>query len=178
MTNLDDFLDSEQESTIEEFVVDNLDKAEWAVRKIASYEDAKKEAEDLAKKRIDQIRAWLESEKATNDKQIEYLSELVRPFAETRLKDAKKRSIKLPCGTIGFRKAAPKVERDEDKLLPWVKVNAPDKYETMELIKWGELKKVLKFKGDKAITEDGEVVPGIMVAEQPDSFYVKVDAHG
>jgi hypothetical protein len=176
MTNLDDFLDSAQPITSDDFIVDNLDKAEWAVRKIASYEAAKREAEDLAKKRIDQIKAWLDSEKATNDKQIEYLSELVRPFAEGRLKDAKKRSLKLPCGTIGFRKAQPKFDFDNDKLLPWAKVNVPDQVETKESVKWGELKKTLAFEQGKAITKDGEVVPGIMVTEQPDSFYVKVDA--
>lgn len=176
MTNLDDFLDSAQESTSNDFVVDNLDKAEWAVRKIASYEAAKREARDLADKRFGQIEEWLDSEIATSDKQIEYLSELVRPFAEARLNGAKKRSLKLPCGTIGFRKAQPKFDFDNDKLLPWAKENAPEQVETKESVKWGELKKTLAFEQGKAITKDGEIVPGVMVAEQPDSFYVKVDA--
>ena len=178
MTNLDDYLEQAQESTSDVFIVDNLDKAEWAVRKIASYEAVKREAEDLAKKRIDQIKTWLENEKATNDKQIEYLSELVRPFAEDKLKDAKKRSLKLPCGTIGFRKAQPKFDFDNDKLLPWAKENAPEQVETKENVKWGELKKTLAFEQGKAITKDGEVVPGVMVAEQPDNFYVQVGANG
>ena len=174
MTDLDMYLDQQQESTSEDFVVDNLDKAEWVVRKIASYEAATNEAIDLANKRIGQIQLWLSQEKDRNIKQIEYLSELVRPFAESKLKDAKKRSISLPCGTIGFRKAQPKFERNDEELLPWAKASTPDFIETKESVKWNELKKTIKVAGDKAITEDGEVIPGIVAAEQPDSFYVKV----
>ena len=171
--NLDEYLE-EQIEPEEGFKIDDLDKAEWAVRKIACYETSIKEAEELAKKRLRQIDTWLKGIKEDNERQIKFFEELLRPFAEFKLEGSKKRSMKLPCGTLGFRKSQPKYERDEDKLLAWVKDSSPEHLVIKESVNWSSLKKSLVTDNGKAITCDGEIVTGITVEEQPDTFYVKV----
>lgn len=178
MIPLAEYLDNQYEAPISEdqrFVVDTVDKADWAVRKINRYRAEIEKAKAEATNQTEKINKWLAAVTEENQRQVDFFQSLLAPFADQRLTGEKKRSVKLPSGTIGFRKAGPKFEQDDKLLLPWAKSNTPDLVETVETVKWDELKKTITVKDGKAISPDGEIIPGITATERPDTFYVKGD---
>lgn len=115
--------------------------------------------------------------------EIAALTEQLRRFAVERTSD-KKRSVKLPSGTLAFRKVQPKfffdnaeVNATSDRLIQFVKQNAPDflKVKTVESADWANFKKQLVIDGDNAYIKDtGEIVDGLTVQQFPDEFNVKI----
>jgi hypothetical protein len=178
---LDEYLDEQSGAAeVQGFVIDDIDKADWAVRKISFYQQRIDDAKALADTRIQQINAWLDKETQDNIKQIAFFESVLRPFADAQLLGSKKRSFNLPSGTIGFRKAGIKFQIDgepvsgkSDKLTKWVKENQKDYLVVKEETDWGEFKKTLRVHEGKAITADGETIPGVTADIPPDSFYVK-----
>lgn len=173
---LEEYVDAQDEQeSARGFVIDSLAKAEWAMRKISWYLRKTKEVQELASKRIAQVQAWADKQEEEYDRQIAVFEAMLQPWAMRELDGAKKRSIKLPQGTLGFRKAQPRFEQDEKALLPWVKESSPEHLVIRETVNWNELKKLLTVAGELAMTPDGEVVPGVKVEQLPDTFYVKAE---
>jgi len=173
MTDLEEKLQTFEKQD-EKFEVNSLGSANWCLKKIKVAEDKKTELKQFIadeKAKLDLF--FTETVKDYDDK-IEYFSYLLEPYIAETLKDEKKKSVKLPVGVVGFRASQPKIERDEEKLLAWVKANKANCVKTVESVSWSDLKTELKFEGKQAVTTDGEVVPGITVEEQEAKFYVKV----
>lgn len=140
--------------------------------KIGQAQQQIEEAESVAERQIERIQSWLALAKHEQQETIDHMTSLLRPFAEERLHGSRKRSIKLPNGSIGFRSAQPKFVRDELVPLAWAKVNIPDVVATSEQVAWSELKKRLIVRNYAAVSEDGEIIPGVRVEQQGQSFYV------
>ena len=69
-------------------------------------------------------------------------------------------AYKLPSGTLKWLRKAPKVVRDEDKLLAWAKINLPKFVLKKETAQWEEIKKVVELCEETHIQSDenGEMV--------------------
>ena len=162
------------------FMVDNDQKAEWCIRKIA---EAKKEMMD-----------WIEFYVAQTDKVKDRCERRIM-FFEMKLKDyfsqvphkvtKTQESYQLPSGKLVLKAQAPDFERDDEVLLKWVKKNEPDMVKVKESVDWAALKKVLivdflpeSSDNDNVVpfvlTGDGEIVPGIRVELRPDVFKVEM----
>ena len=86
-------------------------------------------------------------------------------------------TYQLPGGKLVYKRQAPEIQHDDEKILDWLHENStmPETYiDFRETLKWGELKKVLTVAGDGMATQDGEMIPGITVTERPDKFVVEV----
>ena len=105
----------------------------------------------------------------------EHLSALLQMYAETQLEGKKKRSISLPNGKFGFRKSPAKFQRDEATLLEYAEKELPDCVKIKKSVDWANLKKDCTVDGDHLISQDGEIIPGVTVEQQPDKFYTEVD---
>ena len=115
--------------------------------------------------------------------EIATLTEQLRRFAAERVSD-KKRSVKLPSGTLAFRKVQPKfyfdnaeINATNERLIQFVKQSAPDflKVKTVESADWANFKKQLVIEGDSAYIKDtGEYIDGLTVQQFPDEFNVKI----
>lgn len=182
---LDEFIGEEYAEAIKEsFTIDTADKADWALRKIAKYQGAIDEAKELAAKRTQQITAWLTAIEEDNQKQISFFENLLEPYAKKQIEGQKKKSVKLPTGTFGFKAQQPKFELMEDgkTITAWAEKNAPDYIKKDPELKWGEFKKTItttkitenEIEKTIAVDANGERIPGLTVEEQPDKFYVKV----
>ena len=80
-------------------------------------------------------------------------------------------SYELPGGKLVLKAQQPEYERDEEKLVAWLKKNdLGGMVKVKETANWAELKKTLKADGDCMVTTDGEVVPGIKVIEREPKF--------
>ena len=115
------------------------------------------------------------------DSEVEFFKSMLIPYFADRMeggftKSTKtKTTYKLPTGTLVLKKQQPKYERNNAELLPWLKANRPDLVKVEESPNWAELKKAIEINGESVVTKDGEVVPGVTVTEQEDTFEVEVN---
>jgi hypothetical protein len=174
---LDDVQEAEENKLTEEeirFVVDNDQKADWALRRI-------REIKDEFLKWNDFYVAQTEKLKKAAEFRCHYLEHLLEEyFRKVPHKESKtQESYALPSGKLVLKEQKPEWTHDDEQLLPWVKQNVPNLVRTKESVDWAELKKELTViwqeDGSQMITNaDGEIVPGITVTERPDKFVVEV----
>ena len=165
------------ENDSENWKIDNDVSAEWALSKIR---EEKAEAQRLINVCESQILFYeTEAEKAKDslEQKTGYLKTLLLdyfgrvPHKKTKTQE----SYKLPSGTLKLKFPGPKYERDDTKLVRWLKDRQmTDFVEVKESPKWGELKKVTKTAGDKVVSEDGEVIEGVTAVERAPEFTVDV----
>ena len=153
-------------------------EADEVLEQIAEYQAQIRAAEDERDKFTIRYRMKIEHaneicEEATEHarQRITELTEMLRRFAEANLPEGRK-SIKLPSGTLKFRKTEPKyfingreASGKSAELLTFAKANAPEYVKTTEYVDWAGLKKHLQ--------ETGLYVEGLQVQELPDKFTVE-----
>lgn len=177
----------EQEVLFQEaFQVNDLDSAAEAQRRIAWFEDKKKEIEEITKsqiepfqKRIDKIKSWGEESKQEFIQKQTYYSNLLEQFmkqqiAEQVLNGKKpKKTISLPYGKIALKKQQPEFLKDESTLLNYAEQSGFVKIE--KKTDWASIKSSCIVVGDKLYDQNGEEVPGVKVVEREEKFELKLD---
>lgn len=148
------------------FEVQDIGAADWAVRKIARYRELRKQVDDYVaavKKSMDDYKKAMDDR---YDSHINFLTEKLRPFAEQQIAGTKMKSFQLPSGRLQFRTGY-SFDKDEAKLLAYVKIECPDYVKVTEEVKWGDFKKQLKWTPDgQAVTPDGEVLDFVSRKEE------------
>jgi len=160
------------------FKITSRDQANYFVRKIMDLKAQETEVVNSAKDEIERltsiIKIWEEKELDTIHKAMEYFNGLLREFAESELDGTKKRSIKLPFGTLQFRSQQPKFVYDDDSLKAYLQSHAEDLVE--EKVEYKVNKTELKKRAtvvDGKLMLDGEVVEGVYIETLDDKFEVK-----
>ena len=162
---------------------------QWQIDNIESNAKKVKEAQiAYITKKVDE---WLTKETEPLKAELESLNALLKPYVEDYLKDnPKKRSVKLPSGSAGFRKGTvnftftssptEKVDAKSELLLKLVKDHKLDNYLVIkESVNWIKLKASLNLTDDgKVISSDGEVLSELQATKEPDLFYVKPTKEG
>ena len=165
-------------------------QAEDALERISALEkliaDAQAELDDFKHHFEAKI---LAAEKIFDDKtklardEILLLTEGLRQFAESQI-TGKVRSVKLPGGTLSFRKQPAKFIFDDltephakdPRLINFVKQHAASylKIQTVESVDWANFKTKLIADGDKVFFADtGEFLDNLRAQFLPDKFTVK-----
>ena len=165
------------ENESDNWKIENDVSAEWVLSKLR---EEKAEAQRLINVCESQILFYeAEKQKAKDglEQKTGYLKSLLLdyfgmvPHKKTKTQE----SYKLPSGTLKLKYPGPKYERDDKALVKWLKDRKMTDYvEVKELPKWGELKKVTKTAGDKVVSEDGEILDGVVAVEQAPEFAVDV----
>ncbi len=167
----------DMKKTKERFKIEDKEQATWALRKIRALKAQIEENRKLAIAEIARIDQWEQKENETAKNSINFFESLLYDFAiKERAADPKLKSIKLPHGTIRFRKQQPEYIRDDEKLIKWaitsgewglVKIN--------ESFDWATLKKEITVVDGKVISNDtGEVIDGVTATDREDKFEVDV----
>src|SRR5690554_5096680 len=170
--NLQDSLNEHlaRETQIDDrFVVDNEEKANWALRKIAEHEQKIKDAIDFATQEISKIESWLNQIKEERQNKIDHLQSMLAEYAmKQREKDPSFKSMKLPNGSFGFRKQQVRWNYDDKQLLESLKEKGMTDFIKVEYkVNKRDLKRALKVANNKVINpETGEVVEGVTIEEQ------------
>jgi phage host-nuclease inhibitor protein Gam len=116
-------------------------------------------------KRIDD---WLVKQCAEYESTKRAMEELLKPFIERELAGKKTRSIALPGGKAGFRKAPDALEiKDEAAALSWARDHVPD------AVKVKVTESVLKEPLEKHIEATGEIPDGVELIAGKETFYIK-----
>ena len=169
------------------FKIEDDGGAEWALRRLAKLEERARGVKLLAEEEREKLKMWEESELHRLESDGEHLRDLLREY-HTRLllEDDRRRTVRLPHGTMAIRKLPDKWEIDPDAFLIWAKANAPALVKVVELPKLAEAKQALKPLSDlsaqvpgsvtAAVSEDGEIVPGVVIERQADRWSVTVES--
>lgn len=161
-----------QEEEQQDFIILDDSTAEWCIGKI-------KEIEAKREKMVAFYERQIRHEKETADASIEWFKARLREYfdnmSEFHSKTKTQETYSLPSGKLIQKKMPPKYETNNTLLVEWLKKNKmPEYIKVEEKAQWGELKKVTRLSpdGKGVVTEDGEVVPGVVVSEQEDKFDV------
>ena len=160
------------------FVIDNDQKAEWALRKIREH---KADANRMAMVCNAEIERYERIRKEAEDKcarDCAYLESLLYAYFVTVPHKATKtqESYKLPTGALKQKFREPEYVRADAEILAWLNEQGMKDYvEVKPSLKWAELKKVIAANGETAIyPETGEIIPGVKIVERDPVFVVEV----
>ena len=175
MNNLaKEIIDEEVE---EIFKIDNDIKAEWAVKKIIEERAEMQRYVNICQTMIDDYQLKLKKEQEKFEQKTSYLKgELAQYFTTVNSKKTKtQETYKLPSGTLKKKYQSPEYVKDEEVLVKWLKdSDLIGLIKVTESVRWEYLKRNLKIEGEKAVTEDGEIIEGIKVIERDPKFEVEI----
>lgn len=176
----------EEEVVKQPFMVEDLETAAEAQRRISYFHDRMTEIDGIVEKqiepflkKIEKIREWGEQAKEEYVSKVSHYEALLEVFmrqeVEKQLEAGKKpkKTINLPYGKIALKKQQPEFQRDEEVLFEYAKQTGFIRVK--ESTDWAELKKKCQVHDGKLIDENGEVVPGVVVVEREDKFEVKLE---
>jgi phage host-nuclease inhibitor protein Gam len=183
LEGLHDYMDEEEikELNIQDmdtFQIKNKEQANYFIKKIM---DVRSEASninhiadtEITKTKI-RVDAWREKELNKLARDEEYITNLLEIFAAKELEGAKKKSLSLPYGSIGFRAQQPEYTYDDKTLLEFLLGHE----EYAKFINYKpstnktDLKKTATVKDGKLYI-DGIEIPGVTVTERDPKFEVK-----
>lgn len=146
------------------FIIDDEDKANWALRKLAKITAARDDVKAQARVEFDRIATWLDEQLTRADREAEFFEELLEQFHRNQLTaDPRRKTINLPAGTLRARKKPPNVEiEDVDAFLEWAREERPEFVRT----KYEVARTAVK----DAACKDGEVLPHVAVEPEGVSY--------
>lgn len=146
---VDEEMMREQEEATQSGVpfIDSVDKANWAVRKIAQAEARKRSRAATVAAEIERVTRWQQEGDAEDQRTIDFFTGMLAVYFDGLVKTGslgKKKSLKLPTGTLQMRTSQPKLDFDKDALARWLRENGrTDLVRTVDVAEWGEFKKTL-----------------------------------
>jgi len=164
------------------FAVTDEASAEWVLEKLEENAKARALVEEQYERMISRHEAWREDALKEIDGSDAHLQSLLRPWAEAKLADGKKKSVKLPSGRVGFRAGSKTWKIGEEKvtstnatLLAFVKNDDDSFVKVEESVRWGDYKKTLNVTEDgKIVSANGEIIPWMTCTQGEPVFYVEV----
>lgn len=146
----------------EGFKVDDDEKAEWAVRKLARIRRKQSENKAIHDQELERISEWLKTVNDALERDAAYFEAVLTPYALQERSNGRK-SLVLPHGTVKTTGGRPKIEfESEDKFIEWAKENDAE----LLRIKHEINKKVLNdlITDDfQVISTQGEIIPNVRV---------------
>lgn len=109
------------------------------------------------------------------DQKIDFFKKALEVYAIEQLNGTKKKSIKLPYGTLGFKKQQDKFEYSDELILEWLKSNKQNDFITVKTTEAVDKKKLKKdgFVNNGKLFINDLPVDGVTVSSQEDKFEIK-----
>jgi hypothetical protein len=160
-------------------IIQNPQQANYFCKVVNELREERAKTEELINQELERVQREYEAYKTKEfnriDGQIQYFSGLLESYATKELQNSKKRSIKLPHGTLSIKKQQDKYDYDEDAILECLKKNKQDKFirvQTVETVNKKDLKKE-GFSHNGKLYLDNIEVKGVVITAQPDKFEIK-----
>jgi hypothetical protein len=160
-------------------IIQNPQQANYFCKVVNELREERAKTEELINQELERVKREYEAYKTKEfnriDGQIQYFSGLLESYATKELQNSKKRSIKLPHGTLSIKKQQDKYDYDEDAIIECLKKNKQDKFikvQTVETVNKKDLKKE-GFSHNGKLYLDNIEVKGVVITAQPDKFEVK-----
>lgn len=171
-------LEDLQENPVEQnWSINDLNSATWAMRKIAALEAKNKEIKDSADLEIDRIREWKDKETAANYDSINFFKANLGFYLERLREEDPKARVKTPYGTVSTRNKQPSWEFTEASVEELERLELTDLVRVKKEVDKTALKKsVTVLENGSVVTDDGEILESVKVVPQGETIVVKVDA--
>lgn len=146
----------------EGFVVDNDQKADWAIRKLAVIRRKQAENNSIYDAEVIRITEWLSTVNTALDRDALYFEAVLTPYALLQRSEGRK-TVSLPHGTLKTTAGQPHIEfNDESKFIEWAKVNDPSLLRIKTDVDKSALKALITEEG-VVISTQGEIIPEVKV---------------
>ena len=146
----------------EGFVVDNDQKADWAIRKLAVIRRKQAENKVIYDAEIIRITEWLSTVNTALDRDALYFEAVLTPYALLQRSEGRK-TVTLPHGTLKTTAGQSHIEfKDESKFIEWAKVNDPALLRIKTDVDKTALKALITDEG-VVISTQGEIIPEVTV---------------
>ena len=163
----------------EQFRIKDDAEAIWAMRKAKHFLDqihANGKLADVERIRIDE---WEERVNTRLGAEFDYFQAILIRYGREQRDAEGRKSIDTPFGVVKSRQGQPKWEVDSDEFIAWARENSPDLVRVKEEPALAEMKKRFEISetatlGVVAVSEDGQIVPGIRVTPVGISYTVEV----
>lgn len=175
LATIDEF-ETQETPEKEAFVVDNLTKATWAMRKVRSVVVGLEANAAIAKVEQERIAQWLEEVNKSLLQEREFFeNHLTAYLRKERQADPDTKTISTPYGKITSRVTQAKWETEEG-LTEWLMAHNDMLIRVKYEVDKAELKKTYAVNGDKVIdSKTGEVIPHIQIIPSDVSYKVEVE---
>jgi hypothetical protein len=181
---LQDALDTGEEFEYQQqrFVINDISRLDWTVRKWGLIDQEATAKIDCAKRQIMRLEQYVKDIEEQADRQKASLEIMMEPFVRRQLSGKKVKTFKTPSGFVQIKAQHPEFTKDDDRLVQFLKDSGKPEF-IKEEPKWGEFKQTLKPKECedgliRYVTPDGEVVQGVTGKSRPDKVIVKVNDVG
>ncbi|MGL5507702.1 MAG: host-nuclease inhibitor Gam family protein [Paraclostridium sp.] len=126
----------------------------------------------MATERINEFR---EDSLRSLKNQVVYYEAMLRDFTIREIEGTKKKSVKLPYGTLQLKSSQPKYIYDDSVAIDFLNENFPSFVveKTTKSINKADLKKMGAIDPEGNLVVEGKVVPGVSIVHQEDTFTVK-----
>lgn len=160
------------------YAIDNDSAANYFCKLVKQNEEKINKINEYVDNELEQIRITYDNYRNEQvdalERQNNYYKNMLEVYTYNQLEGKKKRSIKLPYGTLQIRKQQAEIKYN-DEVLNWLEENMPNYIKTKETksIDKTKLKKDC-FISDSNVLYINEIqIPGITIIEKPDKFEVK-----
>jgi hypothetical protein len=163
----------------ERFVIDNDQKADWALRKIKEERSELERLSNLAEEEKAEIDFRLDVARKQCEHETGFLLEQLGAYFDTvpHRKTKTQEQYRLLSGSLVRKIGTIDYQKDEEKLAAWMQANGySDMVATVVKPKWAGFKRLLCADPDTGVVtvaETGELVEGITAQRKPDTFDVK-----
>lgn len=164
----------------ERFEITDDAQAAWAMRKLLSFRQKMSENEAIAESEIQRINEWLHRVNRRFDDDVAYFEAILTVYARRQRDTEGRKTIDTPYGSVKSRATQAKFKvTDEDEFFAWAEVNLPDVIQIKRSPSLTALKSAATVEhtdtlGLVAMTEDGEIIPGVAVEEGGVNYTVEV----
>jgi hypothetical protein len=146
----------------EGFVVDDDQKADWAIRKLAVIRRKQAENKAIYDAEVIRITEWLSTVNTALDRDALYFEAVLTPYALLQRSEGRK-TVTLPHGSLKTTAGQPRIEfNDESKFIEWAKVNDPTLLRIKTDVDKSALKVLISEEG-VLISTQGEIIPDVEV---------------
>lgn len=160
----------------ERFRIEDDRAATWAMRRLYATESKVREFEQIAAEEIARVNDWLAQVIAPLDRDRNYFTGLLTQYARQQRDAEGRKSIALPHGKITSRATSPKWHVNDEQTIEWARMSCPDVIVTKESLSLTAMKERFQVADGRAIDENGEVVPGVVIDPAGVSYSINTEA--
>lgn len=167
--SLDPQIPVDEEGRYTSFTITDDAQAAWAMRKLLQFEQEADEARRLAEAEKDRIETWLERQLSRHQHDRDYFRSILTHYAIGQRAEKDRKTIDTPYGSVKSRAGQPKITvSDLPAFLEWAKQDKPEFVRIKEDIDLTKVKAACQIEntptlGLVAVTDDGEIVPGLNI---------------
>lgn len=159
--------------------INSLQKANYFLKLVKNIDEDVQMIETLCAEEVKKVTERINNYKMAQIEPLlrdrDYFVRLLKNFTENQLADGKKKSIKLPNGTLAMTKQQPIWEYEDDAIISFLMANNGNDFvhtKIEEKIDKVALKKAVKIENNVA-KFNGVEIPGLTVTEREDKFTVR-----